>query len=198
MVLPEGIRQIVAGVVSSAVFLVGFLVLQLVWWVALIAAAAVFFAMLLIIRKKPPPEQDYAAAGVTVGDLKDAIAILSDAAARMRQLATRATETDAEEFRTMAELFEAIQGHHSRDPSDYRHTRRFIRSEIPRILETSEAYVDLASRARGGNMARVEALGERIRSFAPVLEKIDQACLENDFMSLEVQVKVLGTRLQSR
>lgn len=98
----------------------------------------------------------------------------------------------------MAGLFEAIRGHHTRDPRDYRHTRRFIRHEMPRIVDTAEAYLDLDGKASGRNRDRVEALGARIRGFTPVLEKIDQACLENDFLALEVQVDVLGEQLERR
>ncbi|MEM7211951.1 MAG: 5-bromo-4-chloroindolyl phosphate hydrolysis family protein [Pseudomonadota bacterium] len=198
MHLPETGRQIAAGGAGALAFLGTFLGLKLVWWIALIAAAAVFAAMLLIIQRKPEATEEMVADGVSRAELTGAINAITEASKKMRQLALAATGEDKVEFQKMASLFEAIRGHHIRDPRDYRHTRRFIRHDLPRIVDTAERYVELDKKATGGNRDRVEALGDRIRGFTPVLEKIDQACLENDFMALEVQVEVLGDQLESR
>jgi len=187
MELPETQRQVVAGGAASLVFLGSFFGLSLVWWLSVVLALAVFAAVLLIVGRRK-----------TRADLNQAIDALTGASARMRRLAMGARGADRQHFTRMAELFEAIRGHHQEDPRDYRHTRRFIRHDLPRIVDTAEKYVDLARKATGENRERVATLGERIRSFTPVLEKIDQACLENDFMMLEVQVDVLGHQLEAR
>lgn len=198
MQLPESGRQIAAGGAGAAAFLGAFFGLNLVWWIALIAAAAVFGAMLMIIQRKPEAAEEMVTDGVSRAELTGAINAITDASKKMRALALSANGADKAEFQKMAGLFEAIRGHHIRDPRDYRHTRRFIRHDLPRIVDTAERYVDLDKRASGENRERVKVLGDRIRSFTPVLEKIDQACLENDFMALEVQVEVLGDQLESR
>jgi len=198
MELPETQRQVVAGGAASLVFLGSFFGLSLVWWLSVVLALAVFAAVLLIVGRRKPPAEEYVADGVTRADLNQAIDALTGASARMRRLAMGARGADRQHFTRMAELFEAIRGHHQEDPRDYRHTRRFIRHDLPRIVDTAEKYVDLARKATGENRERVATLGERIRSFTPVLEKIDQACLENDFMMLEVQVDVLGHQLEAR
>ncbi|MEL6998626.1 MAG: 5-bromo-4-chloroindolyl phosphate hydrolysis family protein [Pseudomonadota bacterium] len=198
MQLPEAARQIAAGIAGGLAFLGLFFGLTLVWWIALGGAVGVFAAALLIIERKPEAAEEMVADGVSRAELTGAINAITDASKRMRQLALAATGDDKAEFQKMAGLFEAIRGHHIKDPRDYRHTRRFIRHDLPRIVDTAERYVDLDKKATGENRERVTVLGDRIRSFTPVLEKIDQACLENDFMALEVQVEVLGDQLESR
>jgi 5-bromo-4-chloroindolyl phosphate hydrolysis protein len=169
-----------------------------VWWLSLIAGVMVFAASLLIVERRKLPTEDYIVDGVSKAELSEAIDLLTQASGRMRRLALAATGDDKTEFNSMAKLFEAIRGHHTRDPRDYQHTRRFIRHDLPRIVDTAESYAELKKRASGKNRDRVEALGTRIRNFTPVLEKIDQACLENDFLALEVQVEVLGDQLETR
>lgn len=198
MQLPETGRQIVAGLAASAVFLGAFFGLNLVWWMSLIIAVPVYVAVFFIVGRRPPPTEEFVIDGVSRAELTNAINAITDASKRMRALALGASGNDKSEFQRMASLFEAIRGHHLKDPRDFRHTRRFIRHDLPRIVDTAERYLDLDKKATGANRDRVDALGERIRSFTPVLEKIDQACLENDFMALEVQVDVLGQQLDSR
>ena len=48
----------------------------------------------------------------------------------------------------------------------------------------------IASRAAD----RLEPLKKRMEAFVPALEKIDAACLENDFPALESQVEALALR----
>ncbi|MEM7686517.1 MAG: 5-bromo-4-chloroindolyl phosphate hydrolysis family protein, partial [Pseudomonadota bacterium] len=192
MQLPEAARQIAAGIVAALVFLGLFFALQLVWWIALVGAVGVFAAALLIIERRPEATEEMVVDGVSRAELTGAINAITEASKRMREIALSASGDDKTEFQRMASLFEAIRGHHIKDPRDYRHTRRFIRHDLPRIVDTAERYVELNKKATGGNRDRVQSLGDRIRSFTPVLEKIDQACLENDFMALEVQVEVLG------
>ncbi len=196
--LSDNNRQIVAGVVASAMFLSCFFGLGLVWWLSLIAGLMVFAAVMLIVERRKPPTEEFVFGSVTKAELSEAIDLLTQASARMRRLALGASGDDKTEFSSMAKLFEAIRGHHTRDPLDYQHTRRFIRHDLPRIVDTAESYAELKKMASGQNRDRVEALGARIRSFTPVLEKIDQACLENDFLALEVQVEVLGDQLETR
>jgi 5-bromo-4-chloroindolyl phosphate hydrolysis protein len=198
MTLPEGMRQVVAGLGASAAFLGAFFGLNLVWWMGLVLAAPVYLAILLLIGRRPEAREVYVADGVTKAELDEALNALTSAAGKMRELALAARGPDKIEFQRMAELFEAIRGHHSADPRDFRHTRRFIRHDLPRLVDTARNYVDLSRKATGANRDRLAALGHRIRGFTPILEKIDQACLENDFMALEVQVDVLGGQLESR
>lgn len=198
MEMTDGNRQIVAGFCASGAFLIIFFGLGLVWWAALIAGVAVYAAILLIVGRRKPDTEEMVADGVSRAELTGAINAITAASSKMRQLASAARGDDRGEFQKMAKLFEAIRAHHIKDPRDYRHTRNFIRHDLPRIVDTAERYVDLDKKASGENRDRVDALGKQIRGFTPVLEKIDQACLENDFMALEVQVEVLGDQLGQR
>ena len=187
-------RLLVAGMAAAGMFLGADVGLLLVWWLAGLLSLGVFVALRLIIADRPPA----VGAWSTEADLQVGIDALTAAPAQMLQLATRASEIDRAEFKKMAALFDAIRTHHSSDPKDYRHTRRFIRHDLPRIVDTSAKYLDLSDKASGDNRARADALGQRIRGFTPVLEKIDQACLDNDFLAPEVQVEVLSEQLKSR
>ena len=82
------------------------------------------------------------------------------------------------------------------DPRDYRQTRQFISYFLPQIVTTVEAYVALAKLAQGGNAARLVELGGTIKGFVPVVAKIDQACIDNDFAALEAQVFALQFQLK--
>ncbi|MCI4661654.1 MAG: 5-bromo-4-chloroindolyl phosphate hydrolysis family protein [Neomegalonema sp.] len=196
--LPETSRQIVAGLAAAVSFLLLYIPLSLVFWLALLLSLAVYAAALLLIRRQPPPSETMLTDGVSEADLHQALAALAQSSNRLRALEARAPVSDRGLFDQMADLLQRIRQHHVDDPRDLRHTRRFLRHDLPRLVETSESYVDLASKAAGDNLERVARLGERIRGFAPVLERIDQACLENDFLKLEVEAEVLSGQLESR
>jgi hypothetical protein len=97
----------------------------------------------------------------------------------------------------MADLLGRIRDHHASDPNDLRLTRRFLRAYLPRMLDSAEAYVDLAARADAG-AGRLAAVGGRVRGFVPALERIERACVENDMTALEVEVEVLGEQIDAR
>lgn len=198
MELREEHRQIVAGLGSALAFLLVFFGLNLVVWFALGAALVVYVAILLLIRRAPPPSERYLAEGVTEADLDTALAALGEAAGRLARLEGRQPPPDIGLFAKMAETIERIRSHHERDAQDLRHTRRFLRHDLPRLVETSESYVDLSERAVATNGRRLGDLAARIRSYAPALERIEQACLENDFHKLDVETEVLSEQLAHR
>lgn len=195
MRLADGPRQVVAGLAAAAGFLGLFFGLGLAWWLALLGGLAVWAAGLLIVERRAPPAEVMVADGVSQAEFAEAINLLTGGAARVRRLVPRATGPDRALFSRMAELLEAIRGHHVADPGDYRITRRFLRHDLGRMIESAETYVDLAGRSSGVGEERLAGLAERIHGYVPVLEKVDQACLDNDLTALEVQVEVLSEQL---
>lgn len=198
MTLPETARQLLAGAAAALAFLALFFGLSLIAPVAIGFALAVYAAILLLVRRTPPPETVMLSDGVTEADLATALAALDQAVGRLRAAASAAPTAEAGVFERMAAVLLRIRAHHERDPRDLRHTRRFLRHDLPRIVDTVENFVDLAARAGPGDAARLAPLSERIRGFTPALERIDQACLDNDFHALEVEVDVLGGQLERR
>ncbi|MEO0821799.1 MAG: 5-bromo-4-chloroindolyl phosphate hydrolysis family protein [Pseudomonadota bacterium] len=198
MTLPPLARQVVAGLAAAGAFLGLFYGLTLAWWIALLAGVGVFAAAMLLIEPTRPPAQVYVADGVTEADLRAAIARLSEAAGRLKRAAEGAGGKDGALFASMAERVEAIRSHHQQDPRDFRHSRPFINTALGQMVEAVEGYASLAAKARGANRARLGELRGQIEGFLPALEKIEQACLENDFTALEVQVEVLGDQLARR
>lgn len=200
--LPERSRLLLAGGGGAATFLAAYVALGLVLWVALGAAVLVFGACLLIVRRTPAPQlpaERMLAPDVSAAELVAAVVALDAAAGELTQLEPRAPVGDRGLFAGMGGTLRRIASHHRKDPRDLRHTRRLLRHDLSRIVETAKAYVDLSARARGGADAeRLAALSAQIHSYAPALERIERACFENDFMQLEVEAEVLSEQLARR
>lgn len=196
MQMRDGFRQILAGLISSAVFLAMFLGLVLVWWVALVAALLVFAAMLLLIGRKPDDDEILLASRTTEADIREADRLLTDAIQRLAQAEDRMPDAERADVETMLAHVESIQSQVLADPKDYRRARRFITSYLAAMVETVERYAELAEKSRGRHEDRLAPLAERIRSYVPALERIDTACLENDFLALETQIDALAAQMK--
>ena len=198
MILEETPRQLTVGAGAALAFLGAYFGLSFTLWAALAVGALVLSALLLLIRPAPPATERMLADGVSAADLDTALTALRLSAQRLRGLQSSAPETDALVFGEMAGLLDRIGAHHAEDPRDLRHTRGFLRRDLPRLVEVSETYVELSNRANLESQQRLEQLSDRIHGFKPVLEKIETACLENDFMQLEVETEVLSDQLKYR
>ncbi len=196
MQLPEGLRQIVAGLLASVVFLALFLGGSLVWWVALGLSVLSYLAFLLVIRKRPLSSEIMLGERVSQADLDAAAAGLAAAGERLRVAAGAAPAQDRGDLSDMADHVLSIRDLILADPADYRLARPFITFYLPRIVETVETYVGLAQRARGAQSERLAELGRRIKDFGPVVRKIDKACLDNDLEALEAEVEALGFQVK--
>lgn len=191
-------RQVLAGGVSGAVFLGLFFGMSLAWWLALVLAAVVYAAALLIIPRRKALTEIQLGARTTAADLEAAGQALLEAASRFETAAGRLDADDAAAVADMARHVRSIRDNVLNDPEDYRLTRRFITSYLPNMVESTEAYANLWSRAQGREPERLAQLGAQIRGFGPVLDEIDRACIENDFAALESEVDALGTQLNRR
>lgn len=194
MRLPDGPRQVLAGIVAGAAFLLFFLGLLLVWWLALGLAVAVYFALLLVVGRRRPLEEIQLTARVTAADVAAAAEALADAGRRLARAAEAAPDADRPAIATMAEHVGSIRQSIIEDPEDYRPARSFVNVYLPGIVQTVEGYVKLARQTGPGGAARLTHLGDRIRAFAPAVERIRTACIENDLKSLEIEVSVLSER----
>lgn len=195
MRLPDGPRQIAAGLIAAGAFVALFFGLVLVWWAALIGAVAVYAAALLMIRRRLPLDEIHLSAQVTAADVARATDALDQASARLARAAEAAPRGDRDQLLAMSRNLGSIRQSVATDPEDYRTTRRFIGFYLPKIVETVDAYVRLAGMASGDQAARIEALGRDIGRFDLAIREIDQACLENDVQALEVQVDVLAKQM---
>lgn len=198
MKLDEPLRQLVAGLLASAAFLFFYFPLALVLWAAAALALLVYGGALIAIGRRPPPARRWLADGVSEADLNAALMALREAARRLERADAAAPAPQRGDYAALARLVERIAGHHRRDPTDLKHTRRFVRHDLPRMVETVEGYVDLSRRAAGVEPERLAELGRMIAVYRPALEKIDRACLENDFAALEIETEVLSEQLVRR
>ena len=196
MALSDGVRQIVASLLASAAFLAMFLVAGLVWWVALGLAAVVYLSLLLVIPRRKPLAEVMVSDQVSAADIARATDALTKAAHRMNEAAKLAPTADKAGLLDMVKHLSSIRELIKSDPRDYRQTKQFISYFLPMIVTTVEAYVGLARLANSDNAARLAELGAMIETFVPVVRKIDQACIENDFAALEAQVSALQFQLK--
>jgi 5-bromo-4-chloroindolyl phosphate hydrolysis protein len=196
MGLADGYRQFVAGLLASAAFLGLFLAAGLVWWAALGLAVVVYFALLLVIPRLKPLAEVMVGDQVSAADLARAAEALTNAAGRLDAAAKTVPQADrgglAEMSRHLLSIRELIKA----DPKDYRQTKQFVSYFLPMIVTTVEAYAGLAKLATAENAARLAELGAMIETFVPVVRKIDQACIENDFAALEATVSALQFQLK--
>lgn len=196
MNLPDGPRQILAALVAAAGFLGLYFGLSLVWWLALGLAVAVYAALLLLIPRRRPETEIMLTERVSAADIRAATQRLEDAAGRLMKAAGIAPEADRAAIADMAAHVGSIRLQIEHDPQDYRAARRLVTSYLPNMVASVENYVGLASRAQGSNQDRLSALSAGIRNYGPALERIDQACLENDFNALEAEVEALGIQMK--
>lgn len=193
--LPEGPRQVVAAILASLGFLALFLAGGLAWWLSLVLGVAIYAALLLVIRRRHSAAEILVADRVTAAQLDEALGALDKVVARLRKAADAAPETVQPVIDSMAARVASIRAQVASDPQDYEKTRRFISFFLPAIVGAVESYVGLAADATGSQSGRLDALADRIRGFLPVIERIDDACRENNFTALEVEVAVLDEQL---
>jgi len=198
MALYDGPRQITAGILAAIIFQGLFFGLNLVWWLALVLAAVGYGALLLVIPHRRRADEIILTAKTSKADLQSAGEALSDSAKRLTDTIAKLPEADAMAVEEMAQHILSIRENILRDPEDYRLTRRFITTYLPNMVQTVETYAGLAGRTKGAQSERLDALGAQIRAFAPVVDQIDRACIENDLAALESEVDALGTQLSRR
>ncbi len=196
MALPDGPRQILAALLASAAFLALFLYGELVWWLALGLSAVVYAALLLLIPRRRPLTEVMLSDQVSAQDIIRATDALTNAAYRLNEAAKSAPVADRSDLADLSKHLTSIRELIKTDPKDYRQTKQFISYFLPLIVATVESYVGLAKLAQGENASRLAELGTLIKGFVPVVQKIDQACLENDVTALEAQVSALQFQLK--
>lgn len=198
MALYDGPRQVMAGILAAILFLGLFFGLKLVWWLALVLAAVGYGALLLVIPHRRRADEIILTAKTSKADLQSAGEALSDSANRLTVTIDKLPKADATAVEEMAQHILSIRENILRDPEDYRLTRRFITTYLPNMVQTVETYAGLTGRTKGAQSERLDALGAQIRAFAPVVDQIDRACIENDLAALESEVDALGTQLSRR
>ena len=196
MRLPETARHILAGTLSALGFLTMYFGLVLVWWAAFLGALLIYGATLLIVRKKPTLAETMVTARVSQADLQAAGELMASAAQRLETAQASIPEHEHLMIGEIIQHVRSIREQVLSDPEDYRRARRFISSYLGKMVDTVERYADLSQKSRGRHAHRLAALSEQIHSYVPVLTKIDEACLENDFLALESQVVALAAQLK--
>ena len=196
MGLPDGPRQVVAGLVASVVFIALYFGAALVWWAAFGLSAIAYAGLLLTIPRRKPLNEVMLTSRVSQADIRAASQALAASARRLRAAAEVASEEDAPEILRMVTHVTSIREQVENEPEDFRRARRLVMSYLPHMVETVESYVALRRKTQGAQTERLGPIRDMILEFAPALERIDAACLENDFVELEAQVEALATQMK--
>ena len=191
--------QKLAMIGALVVFLASLVVLRRPGLIPIAIGVFAYLALLLAFwpRRRPAPIIPLPN-GVKRSDFNLAIERLQIGAARLRAAIPNAPPADEPLFARMADLLDQIQAHHVANPTHVTLTRTFIRHTLVRIIETVGEYIDLNGRAGPDQTERLAEISGAFDGFVPVLEKIDQACLDNDLTQLEINVEVLNEQLDRR
>lgn len=182
----------IAGLIALVVLLGLVLLMRVTNHVPLVIAVATFciaFVALFPSQRRRTQTPDPS---------NGAVAELEDHARRLASLAGAAPTEDRPLFEHMALLLQRLARHHRLNPDHAPRTRRFRKHVVGRMVEAVAVYVELTRRATLDQRARLADVSRQIEEFVPVLERIDQACLENDLTALEVNVEVLNEQLDRR
>lgn len=196
MQLPDTLRHGLAAALASAAFLLLYLPLGLIWWAALGGALIVYFALLLIVRRRPEAAEIKVAPRVSAADLIAASEALRDASRQVARAAAQVPDQTRGALEQISGDLEAMAGYVREDPEDFRKTRRFVGHFLPHMLQNIARFGDLSQKV--GQSDRLAAIGARIEGYAPAVHRIRQACLENDFEGLELEVATLEAQLARR
>lgn len=122
--------------------------------------------------------------------------LLSNYADRLRRAAEETEPPYNDVFWGMAERLESIREQVMEDAHDLMLTRRFAQHHARKIVEMIEDFVKLQARVNASHQERLSELGSKLKSYAEVFDKIDTACVDNDFAQLENAVSALDAQLK--
>ena len=195
MRLKELPRQIVAGLIASLSFVIAYLGLTLIWWLALGMGIAVYAAALLLIEREPEDNEVFVYDNITRFDINSAVESCRQAAEHLYH-ASRYNRIDTETaiaIERLSQLVEAIGNNYLSDGRDLKHSRIFISHYLPNMMAVVGDYVRLSERTvTVASQQRLQQVGELIRGYVPHVQNMYDACLENDFEKLELETSVLG------
>lgn len=195
MRLKELPRQIVAGLIASLSFVIAYLGLTLIWWLALGMGIAVYAAALLLIEREPEDNEVFVYDNITRFDINSAVESCRQAAEHLYH-ASRHNRIDTETaiaIERLSQLVEAIGNNYLSDGRDLKHSRIFISHYLPNMMAVVGDYVRLSERTvTVASQQRLQQVGELIRGYVPHVQNMYDACLENDFEKLELETSVLG------
>lgn len=196
MRLPDGMRQVVAGVLAAVVFLGLYFGLLLQAWLAGVLAALAYFAFLLVIARRMPLSELMLSDRVSAADVDTAGRALAEAARRVGRAAETAPEADRTGLIELQAHLASIREQVLADPADYRSAQRFITSYLPRMVESVEGFAALARRVQGPDVSRLAPLRDGLATYREAVARIDRACLENDFTALEAEIDALAFQVR--
>ena len=187
-------RIVMAALFGGAVSLLVLVLMRTFSHLPLIAGVTTFLVAIVALTPSRRPKVEAA----TKTEADEAALELDRATIRLHELAGDAPPPDRPLFHRLADLMGHIRDAHVKNPDHAGLTAKFRRHVVGRMVESVSAYVDLTRRAGPDQKERLAAISTEIEAFVPVLEKIEQACLDNDLTALEINVEVLNDQLNRR
>jgi len=186
-----------AGVLGVVVFIIC-LLFRLPFWVSLLIGVGVFAARMWLF---PPKDKgaEMIAPGITRAELD---AVLTEGAEKVRAIRNAGRLSDTYEIRQeiegIAQIADAIFADFKRDPKDIKAVRRFLTYYLDATHKIVLKYRELS--AGYGKTQETREILARVEKTLPLIratyEKILQKTLEDDYLDLDVELKVLETTIK--
>ena len=173
-------------------------VLKMRGFMPMAAGGFSYLALLLWLWPRPEDAPPKLPDDVNANDFEEALARLSSASSALRESLAEAPAVDAPVIGRMVQLVDGIRDHHIANPAHVKHTRIFLKHALGRMVDAVRSYVDLSQRSAGDQQERLQDISAEIENFIPALERVDRACLENDFDNLEIDIDILNDQLKRR
>ncbi len=199
--MTETMRQLIAAAVGVVIFLVLFLPVQLVWWLALILAVIAFLAVAVIIDVKPPANLEFLwDAGMRRDRFKALLANLQTIADGLKKLSAEDGDPTMQPvFAEMAEDLYAVVRFCNEYPRGIRivKTRIVDFADVPTV---STEYVRLWRHSRGTDtVIKLDAVRRRIiDTFRTRIRQMRDECLETNLEQLTRTADVAGELIDDK
>lgn len=195
--MKKGKRGVKAGVFGVAVFLICLLI-RLPLLTSLLIGGGVF-AMRMFLFPAKDKGAELVSPGVTRAELN---AVLTEGAAKVRAIRNAGRLADKIEVRQevegIAQIADAIFADFKRDPKDIKAARKFLTYYLDATERIMVRYHELST-GYGKSQAAIEMLAKVERTLPLIratYEKILQKTLEDDFLDLDVELKVLESTIK--
>lgn len=132
----------------------------------------------------------------TLGWQEEAALKLTGYAERLRGAAEETEQPHADVFWDMAECLERIRSEILSDQRDLAMISRFINYHSRRIVDLVEKFVVLHAKSRPEQAERLAGLASQVHGYRDVFQRVEKACIDNDFNDMEATMAALDVQLE--
>ncbi len=182
---------------AGVVFLVMLVELKLRNWMPFVGGLFTYAALLMALWPRSASLENRARSSLPEA-AQDAVNRLQAAADRLEAVSRNARHIDADLVRGVATRLLRLRQHHESNPDHVETTGPFVRVTLGHIVSAVGEYADLAGRLGPDQRERLGPVETELSGLLEPLERIEQACIDNDLAALEANMSALSSQLKSR